>query len=267
MAPQQLGDDVVPRIVATTPLHAVQIGRVMMHHHDQARGDTMIRLTRVTAIAAFLIAPLTFANAAEIKVLSTVGVKHVLEELTPKFEKATGHKLNIVWGTGAGLSKRMVDGEQTDLAILTRQGLDTVLKAGKVVAGSERNLISSRMGIEVKKGAPKPDISTVEAFKATFLAAKSVSYPNPAGGGAATTYLLKVAQDMGFADQLKAKTKHPPSGMSAELLVNGEAELAVQQIPEMSVPGVDIVGPFPGNLDVVTIFSGAVGTGAANADA
>lgn len=221
----------------------------------------------ITAIAACLLAPLTYATAEEVKVLSTVGVKHVLEELAPKFENATGHKLNIVWGTGAGLSKRMMEGEQTDLAILTRQGLDTVLKGGRVAAGTERNIASSRMGIAVKKGAPKPDISTPEAFKASMLAVKSVSMPDPARGGAATTYMLKVATEMGFVDQLKAKTKHPPSGMSADLLVNGEAEIGIQQIPEMTVPGVEIVGPFPGNLDVVTIFSGAVGTGAKTPDA
>jgi molybdate transport system substrate-binding protein len=224
-------------------------------------------IRRIAAIAAFTTASLTCANAAEIKVLSTVGVKHVLEELTPKFEKATGHKLNITWGTGAGLSKRMMEGEQTDLAILTRQGLDTVLSGGKVVAGSERNLVSSRMGIAVKTGAPKPDISTPEGLKKAVLSAKSISLPDPAGGGAATTYMFKIATDMGFIDQLKAKTKHPPTGMSAELLVNGQAEIGIQQIPEMTVPGVDIVGPFPGNLDLVTVFSGAVGTGAANPDA
>src|SRR6187455_1830819 len=113
-------------------------------------------VSRLAAAAAFIIASLTYASAAEIKVFSTVGVKHVLEELTPTFEKVSGHKLNIIWGTGVSLAKRMQDGEQTDIAILTRQGLDSVLKDGKAVAGTERNFATSRLGVAVPKGAPKP---------------------------------------------------------------------------------------------------------------
>ena len=224
-------------------------------------------VSRLAAVAAFIIASLTYASAAEIKVFSTVGVKHVLEELTPTFEKVSGHKLNIIWGTGASLAKRMHDGEQADVAILTRQGLDSVLKDGKAVGGTERNFASSRLGVAVPKGAPKPDISTPEAFRAALLGAKTVSYPDPARGGVTTTHLLKVAESLGFADQLKAKAKHAPSGMAADLLVNREADIAVQQIPEMVVPGVEIVGPFPGNLDLVTSFAGAVGNGTAHPDA
>ena len=224
-------------------------------------------LSRFTAAAAFIITSATYASAAEIKVLSTVGVKHVLEELKPKFEQVSGHKLNIVWGTGAGLAKRMQDGEQTDVAILTRQGLDTVLKDGKVATGSERNFATSRIGVAVPKGAPKPDISTPEALKAALLAAKTVSYPDPARGGVATTHLLKVAESLGITDQLKAKAKYAPSGMAADLLANREADIAVQQIPEMVMPGVEIVGSLPGSFDLVTTFAGAAGTGTAHPDA
>jgi molybdate transport system substrate-binding protein len=224
-------------------------------------------VSRLAAVAAFLITSLTCASAAEIKVLSTVGVKHVLEELKPKFEQVSGHKLNIIWGTGASLAKQMQDGERTDIAILTRQGLDSVLKSGKVIAGSERNFASSRIGVAVPKGAPKPDISTPEALKAALLAAKAISYPDPARGGVAATHLLKVAEGLGITDQVKAKAKHAPSGMSADLLANGEADIAVQQIPEMVMPGVEVVGPFPGNFDLVTIFAGAVGAETPHPDA
>jgi molybdate transport system substrate-binding protein len=125
------------------------------------------------------------------------------------------------------------------------------------------------MAMVVKKGAPKPDISTPEAFKQTLLNAKTIAYSDPAAGGASGVYLAKLLERMGIADQMKAKTKHPPpSGNTAVLVVNGEADLAIQQEPEvMSVAGVDMVGPLPGDLNNITIYSAGVGVGSQQADA
>jgi molybdate transport system substrate-binding protein len=226
-------------------------------------------IDRVAAIAAFLSIQATFASAAEIQVYSTIGVRAALEELAPKFEKASGHKLAITWGTAAMLVKRVQDGETPDLLILTRQGLDALAKDGRVSAGSDAEFASSGMAVVVKKGASKPDISTPDAFKRALLTAKSIAYSNPAAGGASGVYFAKLLERMGIADEMKAKTKYPPAGgNSANLVVSGEAELAVQQEPEvMSVAGVDVVGPLPGNLNNITVYAAGVSTGAKEADA
>jgi len=224
---------------------------------------------RVAAIAVFLIAQATFAFAAEIKVYSTIGVQAALEELAPKFEKATGNKLTITWGTAALLVKRVQAGESADLYVLVKQSHDTLVKENKATAGPDALFASSGMAMVVKKGAPKPDISTPEAFKQTLLKAKSIAYSNPASGGASGVYFAKLLERMGIADQMKDKTKFPPpSGNAANLVVSGEAELAIQQEPEvMAVAGVDMVGPLPGDLNNITVYAAGVGSGTKEADA
>src|SRR4051812_27885219 len=152
---------------------------------------------RIATIGAFFAAQVSLVSAAEIKVYATIGVKHSLEDLAARFEKTSGHKVAITWGTGAALSKRIQAGEQADLLVLTKQGLDTLSKDGKVTAGSERNIASSMLAVGIKKGAPKPDISTPEAFKATMLNAKAIAYPDPAGGGLSGVYFAQIAEKMG----------------------------------------------------------------------
>jgi molybdate transport system substrate-binding protein len=209
------------------------------------------------------------AAAAELKVYSTIGVQAALEELAPKFEKASGHKLAITWATAAVLVKRVQGGETADLLILTRQSLDALTKDGKASADADATFASSGMAMVVKKGAAKPDISTSDAFKKTLLAAKSIAYSNPAHGGASGVYFAKLLERMGIADQMKDKTKFPPpSGNAANLVVSGEAELAIQQEPEvMAVAGVDMVGPLPGDLNNITVYAAGVGSGNKEADA
>jgi molybdate transport system substrate-binding protein len=221
----------------------------------------MIRkVGRIAAIASFLFASATFASAAEIKVFSTIGVQAALEELAPQFEKATGNKLTITWGTAAILVKKIQAGESADLLVLTKQGLNDLIKDNKIAPGSDANFASSGMALVVKQGAPKPDISTPEAYKQTLLNAKSIAYSSPAAGGASGVFFAKSLERMGIADQVKDKTRHPPpSGNSANLVVSGEAELAVQQEPEvMAVSGVDIVGPPPGDLNNITTYTAGV---------
>jgi molybdenum ABC transporter, periplasmic molybdate-binding protein len=224
---------------------------------------------RVAAIAVFLIAQATFAFAAEIKVYSTIGVQAALEELAPKFEKATGHKLTITWGTAALLVKRVQAGESADLYVLVKQSHDTLVKENKATARPDALFASSGMAMVVKKGAPKPDITTPEAFKQTLLKAKSIAYSNPASGGASGVYLAKLLERMGIAEEMKAKTKFPPpSGNAANLVVSGEAELAVQQEPEvMAVSGVDMVGPLPADLNNITLYTAGTGTGSQQKEA
>jgi molybdate transport system substrate-binding protein len=196
-------------------------------------------------LAAFIAAQVTLAGAAEIKVFSTIGVKSVLEELIPKFEKSSGHKLNVTWSTAALLAKRVELGEQADALILIKNNVETLLKGGKIVPGTDTLFGQSIFGVGVKAGAPKPDISTLEAFKQSLLAAKGISYSNPASGGASGVYIAKQIERMGITEQLKEKIKFPPSGgFSGTLLMSGDADIAIQSKPELlSVPGIAFVGP------------------------
>ena len=205
---------------------------------------------------------------AELVVFSTIGVRSAAEQLFAQFDKASP-KLAVTWGTAPMLVKRIEDGDTPDLVVLSRAGIEALQKQGKLAAGSDVTLASSGVGIAVKAGAPKPDISTAEALKRALLAAKSIAYSEPSAGGASGVYFAKLLERMGIAEQMKPKTKYPPAGgFSANLLMTGEAELAVQQKPELlHVAGVEIVGLLPGDLNVVTEFAVAIMTGGKNADA
>lgn len=198
------------------------------------------------------------ACAADLKVFSTIALSDSWPELKPRFE-ARGHNLELVLQTSGALGKRIEGGETADVIVSTTSGVDSLVQGGKAVAGSSKALAGSAIGVAVLKGAPRPDISTPEAFKATLLAAKSVAYSDPAGGGASGAYFAKLLERLGIATQVNAKAKLGRGVPNAEALLKGEADLAIQQIPElMAVSGVDIVGPFPGDLNNVTAFSAAV---------
>jgi molybdate transport system substrate-binding protein len=224
---------------------------------------------RLAVIAAISFATVAVASAAEIKVYSTIGVKGVLEDLIPKFEKQTGHKLNMTWSTAALLAKRAQAGEQADALILIKGDVANLLKDGKIVPGTDTLFGQSIFAIGVKAGTPKPDISSSDALKKALLAAKGVSYSNPASGGASGVYIAKQIEKMGITEQLKDKTKFPPSGgFSGTLLISGEADIAVQSKPELlHVPGVEVVGPLPGDMAFTVVYAAGVQTGAAQAEA
>jgi molybdate transport system substrate-binding protein len=224
---------------------------------------------RVAAIAIFLFGQAAFAFAAEIKVFSTIGVKSVLEELGPKFEKATGHKLAITWSTAALLAKRVQAGEQADALILIKGNVESLLKEGKIAPGTDTLFAKSVFAVAVKAGAPKPDISTPERLKESLLAAKGISYSDPASGGASGVYFAKQLERMGITEPMKGKTRFPPSGgFSGTLLVSGEADIAIQSKPELlSVGGVEVVGPLPGDMAFTVVYAAGVQSGATQADA
>ena len=226
-------------------------------------------IRRLAAIAVFLLAQAALASAAEIKVFSTVGVKSVLEDLVPKFEKATGHKLTITWNTASLLAKRVQAGEQADALVLIKGDVETLKAAGKIMLGTDVIFSKSIFAVGVKAGAPKPDISTPDALKQALLASKAVSYTDPATGGASGVYTAKQIAKLGITEQMKGKTKHPPSGgFSGSLLVDGQADIAINSKPElMSVPGVEVVGPLPGDMAYTVIYAAGVQSGAAQADA
>jgi molybdate transport system substrate-binding protein len=203
---------------------------------------------------------------ADVTVYSSIGVRSAAEELFRRFETRNGNRLTVTWGTAPMLVARIEAGERADVLILSRAGIDSLIKQGKIVPGSDVTLAGSGVAIAVKAGAAKPDISTPEALKHTLISAKSIAYSEPSAGGASGVYFAKLLERMGIAQQMKQKTKHPPAGgFSAELLLTGEAELAVQQKPELlHVRGVEIVGFLPSDLNLVTEFAAALMSGSKN---
>ena len=217
----------------------------------------------VVAAAALLLAG--FANAAEIKVLSTQATEEAYKELVPQFEKASGHKVTTAFTGTLDLQKRIAAGEKYDLIIMAGPAIDDYIKAGTVVAGSRVDLAKSGVGAGVPKGTPKPDISTVDALKKTLLAAKSIGYSTGPSG----VYIVAMFEKLGVAADVKPKLKQTPTGVFVGTIVaNREVEIGFQQVSEMSqFPGVDYVGPLPTAVQQITMFSAGLQTGAKEADA
>jgi molybdate transport system substrate-binding protein len=214
------------------------------------------------AVAALLLVP-AFASAAELKVYSTIGVKGAIEDLAPKFEKATGNKLNITWGLITLFTKKAQEGDVPDVLIVSRASIDSLTKDGKIAPGGV-TLGTSIFAFGVKHGAPKPDISTVDAMKKTLLSARAVGYTDPAAGGASGIYFAKMLDKLGIASEIKAKSKFPPpAGFVGTLLASGEVDIAFQTKPELTTTGgVDVVGPPPGDLGQTNVFAAGVGANA-----
>jgi molybdate transport system substrate-binding protein len=228
----------------------------------------MSGVTRALAAASFLMLAQA-ASAAEIKVYATIGMGSVLKELQPKFEQASGHKLDITWGLAGALTKRVADGETPDALVAIRGGVDGLVKNGRIAEPSVATYALSGVGVSVRSGAPKPDISTPDKLKEALIAAKAIAYSDPSKGGASGVHFAKVAERLGIADLVKAKSKFPETaGLPGKLLLDGTAELAVSQVPELlEVQGTDLVGPLPGDLQNITNFAGGVVTGAKQPDA
>jgi molybdate transport system substrate-binding protein len=205
------------------------------------------------------------AHAAEVKVMSTVALTPTLDELTPRYESSSDNKLMVVYSTIADLKKRIEAGETADVMILSRPVLDGLQTQGKVAQGSIVNVGSSYVAIGVRTGAPKPDISTAEKLKSALLEAKSISYADPAKGGASGVYFAKVIDRLGIADQVKSKTVLVPGAQAGELVAKGEVEMGIAQASEIAaVPGAQVVGPLPGDLNSAIVF--AVGIGSVSKD-
>ncbi len=204
---------------------------------------------------ALLCADVVAARAAEITVLSSTAVKTVFLELTPQFEKATGNKLNITFNASNLLKTDVDAGKSFDVIILTPGLINVLIKEGKVADGSAANIARAGIGVAVKKGALKPDISSVEAFKRALMNAKSIAYTTAGQSG---LHFAKVIEKLGIADQVKAKGKTRPGGAAGEFIVKGEADMAVQLITElMAVPGIEVVGPFPPEIqDYIVLTAG-----------
>lgn len=233
---------------------------------------TMRSLVAAATTGLILLLTSIVAEAAEVKVLSAVGMRQVMLDLGPKFERATGHTLTMTFDSGGAIVKRIEAGEILDVVMIPRSGVERLTEVRKVIPGSVANLASSNVGLAVRKGVPKPDISTPEAFKRALLSAKSIARPDPALGGSSGVHIAKVLERLGIADEVNAKSvisNRPgdPRAMPGYAVADGRAEVALHQIQELiAVPGIEIVGPFPGDLQGTFLFSAGVTTVAKEAE-
>lgn len=232
---------------------------------DVAKASCKRVAVGLAALACFALGGIV--NAAEIKALVALGMKDVVDDLGPKFERASGHKLAIKHGTLGGIVKMVQGGETADIVIIPRQGVDNLVKDGKAAAGSVTDLARSEVVVVFRKGAPKPDVSTPDALKRTLLAAKSITYSDPADGGASAPHFVKVLDRLGIAKEMKAKTIYAKVGRdTGDVVASGKAELGVNQLQVlMPVTGIDVAGALPGDLGATTIFTSAIITGSKNA--
>jgi molybdate transport system substrate-binding protein len=222
------------------------------------------RLLALLAGAALAL-PLT-ALAADIKVLTAGAFRQVLLAAQPAFEQRTGHRLVVDNDTAGGLQRRIGGGEVFDAVVSTPASLQPV--AARLADESPRPLARVGIGIAVKAGSPLPDVASVDAFRALLLRARGVAMVDPAAGGTSGIYLFKVYDQLGIADQVKAKAVLVPGGYSAQKVVEGQADVAIQQMSELlPVAGVTIAGPLPAEIQNYTVYAGAVSATAAQADA
>ena len=230
--------------------------------------------TATATVAAFLVvgaalfslfAPLTPAQTKELHVMISDGMKTVVEELTPQIEQSIGRKLAAQFNSSKNLRDKILGGEAFDAAILTSDVLDDLIKQGKIAPGGRAEISRTGMGVGVRAGASKPDISSADALKKTFLNAKSISF-NPTGASAAPTYAI--FSRMGITDAIKPKLMlDAEAGRPQMNVAAGKAELVISLIPEIKFfPGVDLAGPIPSDYQSYINFAGGVAANAHDVD-
>jgi molybdate transport system substrate-binding protein len=195
---------------------------------------------------------------SEITLIAPGGIRAAIEQLIPGFESKTGRKVKATFGSGGGTRQQVARGEAFDLPIV-QPPYPEVLASGNVVVSSATPLATIAIGVAVRKGAPKPDLSTPEAVKGTLLAAKSVSYPDGARGAAAGVSFDETLKKMGIAEQMQPKIKLAQGGAAAMAMVaKGEAEIGLTFLSEMEDPGIDVAGPLPREISTPTSLVGFV---------
>jgi molybdate transport system substrate-binding protein len=222
----------------------------------------------VAVVWLVLLSGLVFAQA-EVKVFVGGAMTGPVRAAGAAFARSSGHTLVYVSDTTGALQKRLAAGEKADLIVVTAPAMDALQKEHRVVAGSRIDLARALIGVGVRAGAASPDLSTPDTFKAALLAARSVSYVNPASGGTSGTYFEGLMQRMGIAEAMKAKIVYRTQGSEvADAVAKGEAELGITFTSELQPnQGVKVAGTLPAAIQLPTIYSAAIITAAGNGDA
>jgi molybdate transport system substrate-binding protein len=218
------------------------------------------------AVGATLLVAGAAARADELRVISSNGVKAAIEELAPKFEAATGHKLAITWGAANPLKAEIEKGASPDVAMLTADAIDDLVWQGKLTGATRAILADSNAGVAVRKGAAKPDIATVAGFRQALLDAKSIGFVERGATGA---YIKVLLDKLGIAGAVRDKLRPlPVENPAANAVARGEAEIGITQISEiLPYPGAELAGPLPKEIQLTTPFAAAVGAGTQKPDA
>ena len=192
----------------------------------------------------------------QIHVFSGNGMRAVLAELAPQFERASGHTLQVSYDPAQIVLRRVESGEAADVALLGEEAIDRLIERGHVTASSRRLLARNGIGLAVRAGALRPDIGTSEALVRALRAARSVAYTTE---GASGIYFAGLIERLGIGAEVRAKARTQPGGLVGELLASGEAELAIQQLPELlAVPGIEVVGPLPDAVQKINTSTAGV---------
>jgi molybdate transport system substrate-binding protein len=223
--------------------------------------------TLLTFLCA-LLAGVGAAAAADLKLLTTGAFKPVAMDMVPMFERATGHKVRVENATAGELARRIAGGEKFDVVVLTHQALERMVGQKRILDDSITPLAKVGVGVAVSLSASRPDISNVEAFRRTLLAARAIAYVDPASGGTSGIYLSQLFQTLGIASEVRAKSVMVVGGLAAQRVASGQADIALQQASELLlVPSVQFIGPLPASIQNYTVYSGAIGAQAQDLDA
>jgi len=223
------------------------------------RSEVRLQLawTRRLAAGAFVAVTtlLATAAAAELKVVAPNAVKESITEIASRFERETGHRVVFSWGGSESIARRVTGGETFDVVVNTAVTVERFIVEERLVAGTSRDFARSGVGVAVRSGLPRPDVSTPDALRAALLAAPSIAISSGASG----RYLERLFQRLGVADQIRGRIKQPPSGAQiAEMIASGEADLGFQQVTElMHAKGIDYLGPLPPEVQSYTVWSAA----------
>jgi molybdate transport system substrate-binding protein len=216
---------------------------------------------RTLALVVTMVIMSTMANAAEIDAFVSTAIKAATDEIFPAFERDSGYTIRASFAPSGALIPRFERGEPVDLFLSDSTAIDKLIAEGKI-AGGRIDLLRIGIGLCVRKGAPKPDVSTPDALGRTLLAVSTVAYPSPASGSITQAHIREVFAKLGIADQMAPKARLSaggPNGRVSVLVSSGEAELGIQQVSELkSNPGVDVIGMFPDALQQVTVYSAGV---------
>jgi molybdate transport system substrate-binding protein len=210
----------------------------------------------------------TRGKAAEIKLLSASALHPAIDALMPEFEKFSGHNVTVAYGTAGAVADRIQKGEAADVVTSSVPMIDGLKAQGKLVAGDRVVIAKVGVGAFVRRGAAKPDISSVDAFKRAMLSAGSIAYPAPAGGGASGIYVASLLERLGIAAEMKLKTKLSTLATLYTSVASGEVEIGFNQVSEiLAQPTVELAGPLPSAIQNYTQFAPGIVSGTSHADA